>query len=73
MIMDHKEIAKMGALGVAWVCTVVLSIAIALAPTWVAFSLVASGVKALAKSCGERYPVEVVLSADWFCPEQEGR
>lgn len=40
---------------------------------WFFGSLLTSGVKSIAGSCGKNYPVEVfVISGNWFCPKKEG-
>ena len=49
---------------------IMLGIVVAIAPTWLAFSVVTSGVKALAGNCGERYGIEAVVAGDWFCPSK---
>jgi len=37
---------------------------------WFFPSAITSGVKAISDSCGKTYPVEKVLSGNWFCPEK---
>ena len=50
-----------------WLGAVVLSIGLSLAPLWITGSLITSGVKASTNNCGKTYPIEVILSGDWFC------
>jgi len=47
---------------------VVLAINVGL--LWLLSSGITSGVKAISDDCGAEYPVESVLSGDWFCPKE---
>jgi hypothetical protein len=38
---------------------------------WIAGSFVTSGVKAVSNNCKQVYPVEKVLSGNWFCPTKK--
>lgn len=48
---------------------IVVQVAAACAGLWLTGSLVTSGVKAVSGSCGKTYPVEKVVSGNWFCAE----
>jgi len=37
---------------------------------WLGGSTLTSGIKAVTGHCGERYPIESILSGDWFCADK---
>jgi len=37
---------------------------------WITASALTSGIKALSDSCGKEYPIERIVSGDWFCVEE---
>ena len=43
---------------------------VGLLSTWITCSVVTSAIKSFSDDCGRRYPVEIVFSGDWFCPEK---
>lgn len=49
----------------------IIPLLVVIAEGWVVGSLVASGVKTISKDCGKVYGIEKLVSADWFCPEEE--
>ena len=38
---------------------------------WLIPSVITSGIKSIANDCGKTYPVEFVLSGDWFCAQEQ--
>lgn len=50
---------------------IAFSVGLLAAKVWLIASLVTSGVKAGTSNCHVAYPVEKVLSGNWFCPAKE--
>lgn len=57
-----------GGTAVAGIVLVVIYVAIACLPIYIVGSALTSGIKAATQQCGKTYPVEAVLSGNWFCP-----
>lgn len=53
-----------------WCMAVILAVGLFLAKIWLVGSLLTSGVKSLSSNCQKEYPVEVVLSGNWFCAKE---
>ena len=51
--------------------TLCLTVSIYLGIFWAGGSAVTSGVKAVTNNCGNTYPVETVLSGNWFCVKKD--
>ena len=49
----------------------VVAMAILALKLWLVGSVITSGVKAISDSCDQTYPVEAVVSANWFCPSNK--
>lgn len=62
-----KDITKAGGL----ILLILTPLWLGLLSTWVTCSVVTSAIKTFSNDCGQRYPVEIVLGGDWFCPEVE--
>ena len=65
---EQKGVAAILSLFGAWVMFVITMNVVG---AWILASAFTSGIKAATDDCGQRYPVEVVLGGDWFCPEKK--
>lgn len=56
---------------VAMCGVIIFSLSLVAAKVWLLGSLVTSSVKAGTGNCSVVYPIEKVLSGNWFCPSKE--
>lgn len=63
---------KVSGLGVGFVATALVTIALNLGIAWGAVSLVTSVVKAATDNCGKTYVIEKAFAGNWFCESNVG-
>lgn len=66
----NSDVAAVIAVIGLWVGLVCLAIGLFVLKIWIVGSLLTSTVKVASGDCGKHYPIEHVMSGNWFCPSK---